>query len=249
MAEFINRLGDKYVTNQGYEIEIIEYFGNKNCTIEIKMPILYRKNKVCFSDVRNGKIYYPYHKAVCGVGYMGEGKYNSNCISYYYWKDMLTRCYNEKGLKKFSSYKRCSVDKRWHNFQNFAQWFEENYNPDIMDSWHLDKDIIMKNNKVYSPETCCFVPVEINVLFIKRHAKRENLPIGVYKKGNRYIARMSKKNRVASYIGSFLTPEEAFIAYKITKENYIKEVSNVWKNKIDDKTYQALINYKVEITD
>ena len=36
MAKLKNRVGEKYITNEGYEIEIIEYFSSINCTIRFK---------------------------------------------------------------------------------------------------------------------------------------------------------------------------------------------------------------------
>ena len=42
---------------------------------------------------------------------------------------------------------------------------------------------------------------------------------------------------------------EDFNAYKTAKEIYIKELANKWKGKIDDRAYEALMNYAVEITD
>ena len=47
----------------------------------------------------------------------------------------------------------------------------------------------------------------------------------------------------------FDTEIEAFNYYKTNKENYIKELAEKWKSKIDERAYQALINYTVEITD
>ncbi len=55
---------------------------------------------------------------------------------------------------------------------------------------------------------------------------------------------MEKKEKRA-----FNTFEEAFQAYKIAKEEYIKEVANKWKGRITEQTYIALYNWKIEITD
>lgn len=130
---------------------------------------------------------------------------------------MFDRCYNEKNKTKNSTYKECTVGERRHNFQNFAKWFDENYNFKTMNKWHLDKDILVKGNKVYSPETCCFVPAEINSLFIKRDSCRGYLPIGVRKSGKVFQARLNKTN-ISEHLGTFKTPEEAFEAYKTAKE-------------------------------
>ena len=117
-----------------------------------------------------------------------------------------------------------------------------------MQGWHLDKDILIKGNKIYSPETCCFVPQEVNILFIKNSKRREGLPIGVYKQKNSFVAHLSK-GKEQIYLGSFSTIEECFQAYKIAKEEYIKEMADKWKPLIHLKVYEAMYNYKVEITD
>jgi hypothetical protein len=82
---------------------------------------------------------------------------------------MMMRCYSLKWSSKFPTYKDCIVDERWHNFQIFGEWFEENY----VEGFELDKDILGKSSKIYSPETCCFVPQEINLMFTKRLERKE----------------------------------------------------------------------------
>lgn len=90
-------------------------------------------------------------------GYMGKGKYKSriNGIqpkSYKTWLEMLRRCYCPKSLEKNPTYKDCKVCDEWHNYQNFAKWFDETY----IEGHHLDKDI-KGNGKLYSPSTCTWV--------------------------------------------------------------------------------------------
>ena len=115
----------------------------------------------------------------------------------------------------------------------------------------MDKDILIKGNKVYSPETCCFVPNEINVLFTKRESLRGKYPIGVSKVNRSeslYQAHISVgKKRV--YLGCSNTTNEAFLLYKEGKEQHIKQIANKWKDKLEPRVYKALYNYKVEITD
>lgn len=98
------------------------------------------------------------------------------------------------------------------------------------------------------------MPPEINTLIVKCNSNRGNLPIGVSlaSKNNPHPYRaVVRKNRKYIMLGYFSTPEEAFNAYKVAKEAYIKEVATkYYKNgKITKKVYDALMNYKVEITD
>ena len=80
---------------------------------------------------------------------------------------MLGRCYNEYNLKRRPTYKGCEVCDEWLNFQNFAEWFDNNYYTIDNEAVCLDKDILIKGNKTYSPEACVFVPITINSLFTK----------------------------------------------------------------------------------
>jgi hypothetical protein len=234
-------LGNIFTTNEGYEIEIIEYINSRNITIKFltnKENIL----KTELKEIKKGCIKNPYHNSVYEVGYFGVGLYNSNIKAYPIWYNMLSRCYSKKQQTKRPSYKGCTVAEEWHNFQVFAKWYEDN----CVEDYHLDKDILIKGNKIYSPETCCFVPQEVNSLFT--NSKRGNLPIGVRKNNKNFIAQIStKEGRITTSV--FTTPEEAFQAYKTTKEAYIKEVADKWKDKIGSRVYQAMYNYQVEITD
>jgi hypothetical protein len=185
---------------------------------------------------------------VFGIGTFEDIGIKSRSLVYNYWFSFLRRCYSEKALLVDSQYQDSYVCEEWIIFKNFVKWFEQNYNPETMQGWHLDKDILFKGNKVYSPETCCFVPQEINKLFTKRQNNRGSFPIGVFKLKNRYIAQCST-NKKSRHLGSFKTVEEAFKAYKIAKELYIKEIADKWRGQITERVYEALYKYQVEITD
>lgn len=172
-----------------------------------------------------------------------------NDIEYYKWHGMLQRCYDEKFIKRNDTYTGCSVCEEWKYFTNFRDWFRD-INNGYITGYHLDKDIIIKGNKIYSPDTCCFVPPEINVLFTKTNKLRGNLPIGVQHYGDRYRV-LLQYNGYPKYLGLFSTVEDAFNTYKNAKEDYIKEKADFYfkQNLITKKVYEALYNYKVEITD
>lgn len=250
---FKDRTGEKFITNEGYEVEILEYFGVYNSTIIFKDSSKTILKNIYFGNLVSGTIRNPNHKSVYRVGYLGEGRYkrtvDGNLVkSYTVWNSMLGRCYCKSYIKKQPTYEECGVVEEWHNYQNFAKWFEDNYNSEIMGGWELDKDILCPDCKIYSPETCCFVPKEINYLFTKRQRNRGILPIGVSILRKEIRASMTKHGK-SHFIGSFKTPEEAFQAYKTAKENHIKEVADKWKGLISDRVYEAMYNYQVEITD
>lgn len=159
---------------------------------------------------------------------------------------MIKRCYDIKS-KDYYQYggKGCIVCGEWHNFQNFAKWYDDNYYTIEGKNMNLDKDILIKNNKIYSPNSCIIVPDDINKLFTKNNKNRGNLPIGVTKKGDKYIVNLHS----VKYSKSFDTPEEAFYSYKQIKEKYIKQIADEYKDRIPKKLYDAMYKWEVEITD
>lgn len=187
---------------------------------------------------------------IYGVGVNDyEGAIRSSGVllyAYGCWQKMIERCYREDYFIKAPTYKGCSVCDEWHYFSNFKKWFDENY----VDGYALDKDILVKGNKVYSPETCCFVPTEINSLLVKKNATRGKYPIGVSMNYGKYRAQIKKYGKTV-VVGTFDTPEQAFTAYKDAKEKHIQEVATQYFNegKITKKVYDALMRYKIEITD
>ena len=195
-----------------------------------------------------------------GVGYIGEGKYSrkTHLKIYKCWQKMLQRCYDPYYINKFPTYIYCIVCEEWHNFQNFASWYEENYYECNDERMELDKDILVKNNKIYSPSTCIFVPQRINYLFTKRQNCRGDYPIGVtYNKESKRLKVQCNiyKNGKASkeHLGRYPIdkPFQAFYVYKEFKENYIKQVADEYYSKgfIPKKLYDAMYKYEIEIND
>lgn len=143
-------------------------------------------------------------------------------------------------------YKGCS--HTFKDFQEFAEWC--NTQKGFKEDFQLDKDLLFKNNKIYSPETCVFLPREINKALIRMTCRRGMYPIGVTvdKKGIRAKCADTLNNRI-HLIGYFTSVEEAFEAYKSYKECVLKSLAEKWKDQIDSRAYNALMSYTVEITD
>ena len=248
----IDRTGETRVNNDGEKMVIIKYGHWDDIDIQFEDGTIVEHRE--YGAFKAGRIKNPMTPIICGVGYFGIGEFKSinengkitKC--YYTWRNMYQRCYDPKCQEKCQTYKGCTVCEEWHNYQEFVKWDNENYYEIENERMMLDKDILCKGNKVYSPNTCIYVPQSINALFIKRDNERGELPIGVTKKGNKFEVQLSKGNE-RIYLGIYATVEEAFLAYKIAKEQYIKEVAEKYKNKIPQKLYDAMIAYEVEIDD
>lgn len=240
---------------------VVDTFSNKYGEYKILELLPYKKAKIRFSETGYeciATINNIIHKRVKdafkpishGVGFIGSQRvYGVNMkrtIAYQTWDNMISRCYDKRLHSKHQTYKHCAVCNEWHNFTIFKEWFDKNY----VDGWCIDKDILIKSNKLYSPQSCCFVPNEINVLFTKRQNCRGELPIGVqYSESKKRYKAAFTKGGEKSFLGYYPTPEEAFQAYKKAKEAWIKEVANKWKDKLAPNVYEALMKYEVEITD
>ena len=254
MSIKIDRTGEEGYNNFGSKMIIIKSNGNNDIDILFPKYKYIIKNRM-YTDFKKGKISCPYEPRVYNKGYIGEGKYTISkngkyTNAYKTWKNMLERCYDEKFQNKNPAYKNCEVCEGWHNFQNFAKWYEENYYEINNQKMCLDKDILIKGNKIYSPNTCIFVPSNINNLFVKNNAKRGSLPIGVYyyKRNGKFKAQCSNGNKYIN-LGTYDTPEEAFQCYKQFKENYIKQVADEYKPYIPKELYDAMYRWEVDIDD
>ena len=110
---------------------------------------------------------------------------------------------------------------------------------------------MIKGNKIYSEDTCVFIPKDINLLLTKCTATRGEHLIGVSwcKRDKVFRATVSRNKGKQEHLGFFKTELEAFNAYKKAKEAFIKEQANKWKSQIDIRAYNALMNYEVNIDD
>ena len=251
----MSRVGETRVNNFGSKMIITAYRNNRDVDIYFPENDWTAEHKT-YQDFKKGKVGSPYEPRVCDIGYIGEGEYKATenrkaTKQYAVWHDMIYRCYNPKCQEKYPTYIGCTVTEEWHNFQNFAQWFEENYYEIPGEQVALDKDILIKGNKVYGPDTCVFAPTSINSLFTKSNNIRGDLPIGVYynKQNKKYQAMCRIGTGKSKYLGLYNTPEEAFNIYKEFKEAYIKKVANDYIEDIPFNLYQAMINYEVDIDD
>lgn len=197
-------------------------------------------------EVMNGEAYNM--PTVLGVGYWGSPDVDTKHWTYRKWHNMLTRCYSDSCHKNQPNYIDCTVCPKWHNYSNFKEWAEANYYTIDEATMELDKDILIKGNTVYSPDTCVFVPRSINLLVINVKAARGEQPLGVFKFNDKYVASMSYNGKQIR-IGQYDTPEEAFEKYKEYKEKFLKDIAEQYKDKIPVKLYEALVNWQVEITD
>lgn len=168
--------------------------------------------------------------------------------AYRVWNSMLQRA-SEKYTEQRPSYAGTMVDPAFIRFSDFYGWAVEQIGWDV-ESAQLDKDLLKKGNRIYGPGTCVFLPHRINSLLITNASRRTDLPPGV--RNGRVVgafeARVNNSGKKIS-LGTYRNIGDAFAAYKAGKEALIRQVAEQYRPDIDQRAYEALMNYQVEITD
>ena len=234
------------------EFKILKY--NDTANVEIQFLKTGFETTVRLGDIKSGKVKDKYLPSVCGVGIVGikypisEG--GAQIKEYTLWNSMLKRCYSDCSKKKRPTYEGCKVSDKFKSYEYFYEWCHKQIGFNSKD-WQLDKDLLVKGNKIYSEGSCVFLPKEINSMLTKCTALRGKHLIGAYwsKTHKAFAAQVSKSKGRREHLGFFKTELEAYNAYKTAKELFIKEQANKWKGEIDGRAYEALMNYQVEITD
>lgn len=226
------RLNTKHNMLQGYVAEVIEYEDSKNCTIIIDDGTILKN--VNYNNLKTGRLSNPNHRTINGIGYIGVGTYNSTHKSYPVWAGVVRR------LKK-DNY----VCEEWKCFQNFAEWYANKFKNEYMKGWRLDKDILVKDNKIYSPETCCLIPPNLVKIFKNSDKTKEKSSTGVKTRDSKNYTVVIRVDKISTYFTGFKTDEEAHEKYKSLKEQSFKDKAKLWKGKIEDRVYEALMNYKL----
>lgn len=187
------------------------------------------------------------NKLVAGVGIYtkGEARGSINCKptqAYKAWSNMLSRVYNEKTLKRTPSYSDCTVCEEWLDYQTFALWYNERW----FEGAELDKDILIKGNRTYSPDTCMLVPKYINTILGKTFHNGKNPGVSWHKLTGKYIVHLNKYGKIM-HLGLYTTIEEAFKVYKTAKEEYLNEYATKLyeEGKISEQVKNSLLTIEI----
>lgn len=240
----IPKIGSRWSSLAYGDFTVVEYNGAFNVVIEFDEPHKCRIRTESRS-IRSGEVKNPMLPDDRGF-FFGVGDFDSHTKSYSVWSHIKKRVGNHN--QRSPAYADCSICEEWHNFQNFAKWHSQQIGFDKT-GWHVDKDILVKGNRIYSPTTCVVVPPQVNTMLTKRKADRGNTPIGVVIDNTNRPSCQYTENGEHVWRGYFETVEEAFAVYKVAKEAHIKSLANKWKDEIDPRAYDALMCYTVEITD
>lgn len=170
------------------------------------------------------------------------------------WRKMLLRC-TDKFQAKYPTYLGTTCSDNFKSYSYFYEWCQTQVGFGRLDEknkvWQIDKDLLSpRGSKVYSEDTCVFIPQRINSLLTKRDAERGCLPIGVFFDNGAMAYRARCSTAAGSVnLGTYETAEDAFQAYKTFKEVITKSIANKYRQHLDPRAYQALMVYTVNIKD
>ena len=241
-----NKLGQKFV--------ITDYNNADDVGIKFLDEHGY-ENRVYMSTIPKGTVKNPYTPGKFGY-YVGDGPYGrkKDAKAYFVWADMHQRVWYAAnnvhyGTSDIRSYIYASVDERWHNFQVFAEWYYgylEKLNPNY--EYFIDKDILQFNKryKIYSPETCCLVPSDINECIAGLYTSVKILPLGVRIKNGKYFAFARCISETVEY-GPYIDLDKASEVAIDLKHSLIKDLAYKYYSDgaITKEVYDALCNLDI----
>ena len=240
-------VGEIFKSNFGTEYEVLEYLDCYNVKIKFLDSFGY-EGWFQADAVRRGGVSNPFDKTVHGVGYTGVGDSatvlnKTRLVEREAWFAMMARGYCPKLKAKHPKYADCTVSEDWHCYQNFANWMKNQRFYGL--GYQLDKDLLVKDNKIYSPETCILLPSYINQLIQRDIKKIGTLPKGVDQVSKNNFRAVLKTLGDTTRVSGFGSPEDAYVKYKEMKEEYVKSVADLWFGNIDARAYKALYEWEL----
>lgn len=136
------------------------------------------------------------------------------CPYYRKWKNMIQRAYDGKN----KNYSESTVCDEWLTFSNFRYWM---MNQDWQGK-HLDKDLLVSGNKVYSPETCIFLDVTVNTFITDMHFGNLSKGVCLSNCKGKYAAYISINGRSVCLGSQFDTELQASEVY-VTRKHLLSQ--------------------------
>lgn len=188
-----------------------------------------KNKKLIYGVGYNNVEYFTHHKEKIN----GRWKQVIVCDFYKIWYNMLRRCYSSFEHKRKPTYIGCSIDSDWLHLSHFKSWMEQqDYKGKC-----LDKDLLIPGNKIYSDNTCVFIGQSLNKFLTDSGASRGKWPIGVSLCKGRFISHCRNPFTGHEYLGSFDTPEEAHLKWKVKKHEHACKLADL---ETDPRIQQAL---------
>lgn len=254
------KVGDTFQSTSCNTFTIIGVKNQENITIKFNDVQGYQVVPSS-QTIRNGRVKNPYFPRLFNKGYFGVGLYKARIVSssvnskstdeYRAWVNMLSRCYDPNYITTKAGhgcYSGVKVIDEWLNFQVFAEWYcvklAESQLKSPETKFVLDKDLLSPDVKIYSPETCCLIPEQLNIALVNRLSLNKTRKLSVMRKckNGTYSVTISLNKKLTTFSG-YKTEKECFDLYLSNKEKELNNSIEKYKSSLDEKVYLALVEY------
>ena len=148
-------------------------------------------------------------------------------------------------------YDGCYLHEDFDTVEKFAEWKSGQPFTSSVDylgnSYQIDKDILVPGNFCYGPETCVYVPQQINGFFAFIQGSADiNVGTSFEHKTGRYKAELRAWPNGKLAFGPYGTKEEAHQKYCVEKEKHAKYLAVHFAGMVDSRVVTALNNFSVD---
>ena len=167
-----------------------------------------------------------------------QGSKYLTCPAYMAWRNMIKRVFSKTYQRERPTYKLVTVCDEWRSFMSFREWWLENH----VGGWQIDKDLLSEK-KLYSPETCIYVPAWLNSFTLSNESSRGDFPIGVCfcKSSSAFVVHCRNPiTKKQERLGAFGDPSVAGMAW-IKRKLEIAEELKPQMDLIDDRIYNGVV--------
>lgn len=236
-------VGNVFPSRNYGEFVVTEYVNSSEIKIQFQDGTIVLTNS---ANIKSGKVRNPNHRSIYGVGYIGQGDFSpsvnrENTKEYNAWRNMFDRCYSEKELAKSPRRRGSNVSEDWHCFQDFAKWCNDQPSWGLK-GWALDKDLLIKDNVNYGPDTCCFIPTRLNTII---HITDKTPCVKQLVKG--WAVQIREIDGSHKYLGSYNSELEAINVYKYERERIVRTLAELVKEILQPHVYNALITWEAKV--
>lgn len=158
------------------------------------------------------------------VSYMESGK-QKYIPEYTLWRNMLNRCYGKDYNSKFNAYGGVTVCEEWKRFSNFKKFYDQQH----FEGSDLDKDLTILGNKIYSPETCAFIPVKLNRA-LAWNSVEDNLAGVTWDKKREVFSSRVYLNGKRKFLGYYESAKKAHKAWQLAKAEHLEKILLDWRS-------------------
>jgi len=200
-----------------------------------------------FEGIKPSKRALSARKPIYGVG-INDAPFITNCKlggklyshpAYVAWKNILTRAFDQSYAARFPTYQGVMVCDEWVRFSVFLEWWRANHR----DGWQLDKDLLQKGNKTYSPSTCIYIPSWINSFTLTGSKNKSTGTVGVIrcKDRNKFTSQCSHPIAGGTIRTGYFNSEVEAKYYWLKKKSHLAQQLKWRMDAIDLRIYRRIL--------